>query len=170
MSDYTIGIDPGVTGAMAMIHDGRVVRVDDIPTYEHKVGKRIQNVLNAALLARTITSWCKGRNVMIWVEQTQIRGGSGRIPGVTSVFSSGRTFGIIEGVIATLGCPVQYIHPNVWKTSHRLQKKTKDDSIARAIELYPHAIEDLARKKDHGRAEAILIAHYGAVAALLAPV
>lgn len=166
---YIIGIDPGVTGAMAMISpSGKIIDIHDLPTLEHKVGKRTQRTLNAYGLARTIAKWSEFTPMMIWVEQSQIRGGSGRAPGATSCFSTGRTFGTIEGIIAALGVPVQYVHPRTWKTAHRLVGKTKDDSRTRALEIYPEYTTHLARKKDHNRAEAILIAHYGRVQSQLA--
>ncbi|MFK0570598.1 hypothetical protein [Endozoicomonas sp.] len=79
--------------------------------------------------------------------------------GVTSMFNMGRSFGAIEGVISTINLPLTYITPVTWKRRARLIGKEKDVSRTRALELYPAA--PLTRKKDHNRADAILIARYG---------
>ena len=79
--------------------------------------------------------------------------------GVASTFKFGKGYGEIIGVLATLGLGYRAISPAVWKREMGLQRAEKADSRRKAQELYPTA--SLARVKDHGRAEALLIAEWG---------
>ena len=81
--------------------------------------------------------------------------------GVSSVFSFGHSFGTISGVLAALKVPMELITPGRWKKAFQLVGTEKEASRALAIQLYPQAAEWLARKKDHGRAEALWLARFG---------
>ena len=81
--------------------------------------------------------------------------------GVTSVFSFGRSTGVVEGVVAALGLSLTRTKPQVWKRQAGLLNRGKDASRGRALDLYPHAAQWLARVRDTGRAEAILIGRFG---------
>jgi len=77
--------------------------------------------------------------------------------GRMGAFSQGCTLGSLLASLQVLGCRVELIQPSEWKKHFNLSKD-KTASINKARLLYPDA--DLKRAKDHGRAEAILIAHY----------
>ena len=81
--------------------------------------------------------------------------------GASSGFKFGRATGAIEAAIALSGLPVEIVEPSVWKRALRLPGKDKEAARQRALELFPGAHSLLARKRDHGRAEAILIAMFG---------
>ena len=81
--------------------------------------------------------------------------------GASSGFKYGRAVGALEAAIALSGIPVQIIEPSMWKRALRLPGKDKEAARQCALELFPAAHALLARKKDHGRAEAALIALYG---------
>jgi len=68
-------------------------------------------------------------------------------------------YGAIQGVVQTLGNPLHFVTPQKWKKAAGLIGADKDYARTKALQLYPDA--DLARKKDIGRADAILIARYG---------
>ena len=79
--------------------------------------------------------------------------------GVSSMFGFGVSYGILQGVIASLGIPSVLVTPQRWKKAAGLMGKPKDYARTLAQRLYPAA--ELSRKKDIGRADAILIARYG---------
>ena len=54
------------------------------------------------------------------------------------------------------------IEASMWKKFHALRGGDKEAGRQRALQLFPAAHALLARKKDHGRGEAALIALYGA--------
>jgi hypothetical protein len=79
-----------------------------------------------------------------------------------------RSLGAIEAVFDVLRFPAALIEPACWQRYYGLQgKKAKreagsmPEAIRVACELYPRAAHMLQRVKDHNRAEALLIAHYG---------
>ena len=81
--------------------------------------------------------------------------------GVSGMFSLGDSFGVVRALAEAYRAPrVQYISPAVWKKALGLLKQEKAASLALARRLYPTARPMLYRKKDEGRAEALLIAHY----------
>jgi crossover junction endodeoxyribonuclease RuvC len=79
--------------------------------------------------------------------------------GVASTFRFGAAFGVAVGVIQATGLPMEFVQPAQWKKRAGVLRTAKDYARTRALELYPHA--DLARKRDQGRADALLIARYG---------
>jgi len=150
---------------MAMVDDKSVIDVIDLPIREAADGKR---VLNTEMLAHTINRWChQWPEVVVWVEQATMR--PMPRPSIQSVYSISRMFGALEGMLAVLGQCARFVEPVVWKRSHSLLKKPKGASIVMASEIYANAAPYLTRVKDHDRAEAMLIAHYGMVTAMLAP-
>lgn len=76
------------------------------------------------------------------------------------MFRFGYAAGQIVGVIDALSIPVIWVSPSVWKRSFMLGKD-KEFSRVKAIEAFPDMRALFARKKDHGRAEAALIALWG---------
>jgi len=81
--------------------------------------------------------------------------------GSTSMFSFGKSAGKVEGVLATLSIPFMQPTPQSWKRRAGALKKEKDFTRTLAIQLYPAYAELFERKKDVGRADAVLIARYG---------
>lgn len=160
MSDVIIGIDPGLTGALAFMQpNGLLEEVVDMPVMAKGKGKtRVKNQINApalsAILQERLLSPPKMRAATVYLERVSAMSGQG----VASVFSLGDTYGCIRGVVGSLGIPIHIITPQMWKKFYTLPSD-KEVCRAKAIELYPAA--PLERKKDHNRAEAILIARYG---------
>jgi crossover junction endodeoxyribonuclease RuvC len=105
--------------------------------------------LDAASLSRLVRD---SRVAMAIVEHV------GAMPkqGVASTFKFGQATGIIQGVLAANGVPLHYVRPTVWKKHFGLAGKDKEAARALAIRLYPD-VTGLDRKKDHGRAEALLM-------------
>lgn len=162
-----VGIDPGLSGALALIDEQyRFIACEDIPTMAR--GKTKKRKVNVPELARIIREWEPSLGVLELV--TGAIGKPGRIcphcgmrknVGAASGFNFGHTAGAIEATIAALGFPYVLMSPQVWKRKAGLLGTDKEASRAKAIELWPGA--PLSRKKDHARAEALLIARFGCV-------
>lgn len=80
--------------------------------------------------------------------------------GRQSAFNFGQGYGVLKGVLSTLDIPYTIISPAKWKKHFNLNRD-KDASRLLATRLYPKNAKDFLRKKDDGRAEALLIARYG---------
>jgi crossover junction endodeoxyribonuclease RuvC len=80
--------------------------------------------------------------------------------GVTSVFSFGRSLGVVEGVLTTMKIKTTLITPQTWQKRMAVTGG-KDGSRARAMDLFPEQAQMFKRVKDDGRADAALIAAFG---------
>jgi crossover junction endodeoxyribonuclease RuvC len=152
-----LGFDPGITGAVAVLVDDKIVSVIDMPVVEKRIASgKMRRRVSAAGIADIINNriFSPNTGVEAWVEQVSPRPGEGTV----SSFSFGRSVGVIEGVLAGLGVPTNFVAPPVWMKELRVPR---DGSIGRCLEIYPYLAKDLSRKKDHGRADAALIALFG---------
>jgi len=150
-----IGIDPGLSGAIAIINGTDSLTVFDMPTITVERNGKAKRQVSASELA-LILKTAKSDDCHVFVEKVSAMAGQG----VTSVFSFGRSFGMIEGILAALHMPVTYVAPATWvKAVHR--GAGKDASRSRAMELFPDNQADFKRVKDDGRSDASLIAYWG---------
>ena len=150
-----IGIDPGLSGAIAIIEDNKIKELFDMPVMPD--GKKNKRQLNNALLVKLIKDNIKNlEDTVMVVEQVNAMPGQG----VTSMFNFGQTFGAIKGICAALGLPIFFVRPAKWKKHFELINSSKDASRTKAIEMYPSISEQLSKKKDVNKSDAILIARY----------
>ena len=150
-----IGIDPGLSGAIAVLEDNKVLNIFDIPVMSE--GKKNKRQLNSALLVSLLKqNISKNEEIAVVVEQVNAMPGQG----VTSMFNFGQTFGAIKGICAALGLPIFFVRPSKWKKHFELINSSKDSSRTKAIEMYPNLSKDLAKKKDVNKSDAILIARF----------
>ena len=149
-----IGIDPGLSGGIAILDDLKIFDVFDMPILSE--GKKNKNQLNSAQLVNIIKKNIVSGNTFVIVEQVSAMPGQG----VTSMFNFGQTFGSIKGICAALNLPIFYVRPAKWKKHFELINSSKDASRTKVIEMYPSISDRLSRKKDVNKADAILIARY----------
>ncbi len=147
-----IGIDCGLTGALAVIYPTGEAEVRDMPVAT--INGRL--LVNPAVVADILRGWTCGGRTLVMIENQQARPEQGR----TSIYSLGRSAGIVEGVCATIGLPYETAPPARWKKMMGLSS-AKEDARGLACRLFPLLASELARKKDHGRAEALLLAEIG---------
>ena len=140
-------VDPGLTGAVAFYFpEADAISVRDMPV--------VAGDVDAAGLAALLKQM---RPDIAVVEQVASRPGQG----VASMFKFGSGFGMVQGVIAALEVPRHLVTPQRWKKHFRLDAE-KESARALALKLWPARADLFGRKKDAGRAEAALIAKYGA--------
>ena len=150
-----IGIDPGLSGGIAVLKNNSIQKLYDMPVMPE--GKKNKRQLNSAQLAKLIKDNIdKNEEVVIVVEQVNAMPGQG----VTSMFNFGQSFGVLKGICAALKLPLHYVRPVKWKKHFNLINTEKDASSTRVIEIFPHISNQLSRKKDANKADAILIANY----------
>lgn len=170
-----LGIDPGLKGALALYDPlfQEIVDFTDMPTTARPNGK---TEIDAAKLLGWLGGKSAGRDASgdqprhsqiryCLLErvhaQTYIDGsGQRRGQGAVASFSFGLGYGIVIGVLTALGIPIYPVQPAVWKGALGLSSD-KMASIALARKRWPELQDSLTRKKDDGRAEAMLIAAFG---------
>ncbi len=142
-----IGIDPGVTGAIALIHDDGLEVFDwpgdEVAASDLIMSLRVKYRIKGAALEDMGIGPALGKF------------GSSRLS---------ENKGIWRGVLASHGIPFRLVRPQTWKKGvlpmggKFTDKEKKKASLAVARRLFPSA--DLGREKDHNRADALLIADW----------
>ena len=149
------GIDPGVSGAISVLENKKVIEVYDMPTMID--GKKNKKQVNGAQVCNIIKERLNDdKEVIIVVEQVSAMPGQG----VTSMFNFGQSFGVLKGICAALKLPIYFVRPVKWKKYFNLIKTNKDASRTKVIEIYPYISSKIPRKKDSNKADSILIAKY----------
>jgi crossover junction endodeoxyribonuclease RuvC len=145
---WILGVDPGLSGALGFYCSARPdqAAAEDMPV----AGGEIDPVTLARRIAQR-------RPVVAVVERVSARPKQG----VASTFKFGAAYGAVRGVLGALQVPVHLVTPGLWKRHYHL-RSDKEDARALALRLFPATSACFHRRKDHGRAEAALIARYGA--------
>lgn len=167
MTSIVIGVDPGVTGALARFASGVLTDIKDMPVTLktlHRSGadlrdliggkKKIeQRAIDSAGLADLLREWTAGHSAVVFKEKMSTRPNqnSSKIMLVD---------GILIGTLAGIGVECRFVEPAEWK---RVMRVPADKKLARqiAIDTFPSWKTTFARAMDHNRAEAALIGLYG---------
>lgn len=155
-----LGADPGFTGAIAFLDPGTMeLQVHDMPVVAETKGKVIINLMGLGMLLAPGSqhNQPKDGRFMAVIEKVHAmpkQGGS-------STFRFGEGYGALQMACAGHGYEMRYVTPHVWKKHFKLNS---DGNASRglATQRFPANAGDFLRVKDHGRAEAALIALYGA--------
>ncbi len=151
------GIDPGISGAISILENKKVIEVFEMPTMID--GKKNKRQVNGSQLTNIIKEKLnenKEKEIAVVVEHVNAMPGQG----VTSMFNFGQSFGVIKGICSALSLPIYFVRPTKWKKYFNLIKTNKDASRTKVIEIYPQISDKISRKKDSNKADAILIARY----------
>lgn len=178
-----IGIDPGLSGALALVGSRGLEAVADMPIMQRGVSRRTirvrrkgqepeerkveitVNQVNGAALIQLLKEWTSGHDLIEFLvvleHQAPFRIPGQKPQGASSVFSLGHTTGTVETAVVACRLPTVEITPQAWKKAFKIPggKEHKGKARSLAQRYYPEA--ELSRVKDHNRAEAILIARYG---------
>ncbi len=153
VANLILGVDPGLSGAMALYNPmlDSVVDVWDMPTHELK-GRRFIDIYQ---LADIVSKFAKEVKIAIIEELSSMPR-----DGVKQAFKLGQGHGIITGIVAANMVPIQPVTPSVWKAQMGLSHD-KDLSRKKASYMFPKESVRFSKKKDDGRAEAVLLAVFG---------
>lgn len=138
-----IGIDPGKTGALAVIFGG----MDEMVLVPFDEQDYINTLRNLA-----------GQKVKACLEHVTAMPKQG----VTSMFNFGQNFGYIKGLLEAFGIPYELVRPQKWKKEFSITGD-KNSSIEVCKRLFPGVSllrTDRCRKDDNNMAEALLMAEY----------
>ena len=152
-----IGIDPGISGSICFLQNGKIIDVVEMPTMIE--GKKNKKQVNGSQIFNEISERIKKidkSDIRVIIEQVSAMPGQG----VTSMFNFGQSFGILKGLCSAMQLPMYFVRPLKWKKYFNLINSEKDASRTRAIEIFPYFSGKLSRKKDSNKADAILIASF----------
>lgn len=148
-----LGIDPGLSGALAFLGDGELL-IYDIPTLKIERNGKAKRQIDLYKLLEIVRTY---QVTHCYLESVGAMPGQG----VSSMFQMGRGFGQIEGIVTACGFPVTYVTPMKWKKALGVPKD-KDGARQRASQLMPQWVHNWSLRRDDGKAESALIAYYGA--------
>lgn len=140
---FYIGIDPGKSGAIAII-DG-------------STGVILTSVFGE-IAYRGMLEQVDPAHSVCCLEHVGARPGQG----VTSMFNFGENFGFIRGLLLAFGIPYQTVTPSKWKREFSVTKD-KGSSITACQRLFPRVsllANERCRVPHDGIAEALLLAEY----------
>ena len=104
-----VGIDPGITGAVAFWKNGTLGYVYDMPVDAGRVN------------GRELCDWLDGHADVVYLEWTQPMPKNGSI----ASYSLGLNSGIVIGVVQALGISLERVRPSTWKLAMGLRNKPK---------------------------------------------
>lgn len=167
-----LGIDLGLTGAVAVLVDRRIVEVHDLPVVEVLVAKKRRHEHAPAAAVDLVRDLVARHQPQLAVLEAlhamparrqpgeDDRSFQGRLAsGASANFARGAALFTYLTALAAADVPVERVSPQKWKRSFGLGAE-KEVARRTAIELFPHALQWLRRVKDHDRSEAILLAEY----------
>lgn len=166
-----VGVDPGLDGALALVVDGYLLAVKDMPTWE-KAGKTklafdadglpsekrgVIRMMDVVAVRGLLATWTEAWNIeAVVMERAQVRPEQGASSGAKSMFAAGE----VSGVVVGMGLRREFVAAGKWKSDMGVTAD-KATSLKRIVELEPGMASWFKRKKDDGRAEAALIALWG---------
>ena len=152
-----IGIDPGISGSICFLDNGKILDVIEMPIMAD--GKKNKKQVNGSQVYNEISKRVKQfekNQIRVVIEHVSAMPGQG----VTSMFNFGQSFGILKGICTAMQLPMYFVRPTKWKKYFNLLNSEKDASRTRAIEIFPYFSSELSKKKDANKADAILIANF----------
>jgi crossover junction endodeoxyribonuclease RuvC len=136
-----IGIDPGVSGGIAVVGDG-----------EQYLGPPRLKLKDATELdIAAFLAYINVDTAFAVIEQVS----SSPQMGVVSAFTFGQSYGFLRGLLSALAIPFVPVRPQKWqKAMGCMSKGDKNVTKAKAQQLYP------GEKITHATADALLLATY----------
>jgi len=122
-------------------------------------GKKNKRQVNGAQIYNEIFNRTKNyskKNIKVIIENVSAMPGQG----VTSMFNFGQSFGVLKGICSAMQLSMYFVRPAKWKKYFNLINTEKDASRTKVIEIFPYISQQLSRKKDSNKADAILIASF----------
>jgi crossover junction endodeoxyribonuclease RuvC len=142
-----LGIDPGMTGAIAVIDRGQLVALMSMPVADGRV--------DGTAVADLLLDYMPDH---VCIEDVHAMPRNGSISG----FKLGYNLGVVIGAVHAARIPLTRVSPQRWKKTYSLIGKDKSASRSLAMELYPSHAGDFRLKRDDGKADAVLIARWAA--------
>lgn len=147
-----LGIDPGLSGAVAWLDGAGWLVVKDCPTLA--AGKGTRRTYDPAAMLEMLAS--------LKPDVAVLENPNASAPRMNNMASAslGECIGLWRMALTALSIPYELVAPVSWKAKMGLIGKGKDGSRSKARELWPAHAALFALVKHDGRAEAALLAEH----------
>lgn len=155
-----LGLDPGLGGAVGVLYDSETwAEVWDTPVTAATIRGRTRREYDLRAMWTLLNTALRWRGDGAGQSLAVIEAVS-PMPreGVVSASRSGYGAGVWHGLLTAIGIPYRIVHPATWKRAEGLIGRDKAASRLEAQRRFPSV--ELGRVKDHGRAEALLLADF----------
>lgn len=149
-----LAVDPGINGAMALFIAGRAELVIDMPTVTQRVNRNNRRHPDVRALSAIVGAAIEHADMLPLLVMERVSATPN--DGASRAFVFGRFFESVRQCAACYGMDERTVPPSKWMQDLR-KPKGKPASLAMAREHFPGFQQRLARAKDDGRAEALLI-------------
>jgi len=153
-----IGIDPGMSGAITVYstEHKEIIVAENFRLQEKSHGKGKE--IDGRAACEQLKAYA-GVSPIVYLERVKAMPRQG----VSSMFSFGRSFGLIEGIVFANKWPIHYPLPNEWKKHHGISGKDKSAALTLFKNMEPGwQIDFLPKEQQLGIADSYLIARFGA--------
>jgi hypothetical protein len=163
-----LGIDIGLTGAICRLGGGLPPRLEDLPNLPDgapRPGRGNSEWQPMRLDGRALLHLMRelvpaDQSALVLIEDIRPRPNPTRGTSIVTEGSLMRSRGVVESAVEIARFQLQAVVPQTWQKMYGLGGASTDELLALARSLYPDLDSQLKRKKDHNRADAVLIAHY----------
>lgn len=161
-----IGVDSGLSGAIAFMHVNSTNKALDITVYvtpvievkkNNKKRREYVDTQIRDLIVDEMDAVVGPLSVCMVVEKVHAMPGNG----IKQAFNFGVGYGLWRGLATGLNIPLHEVTPQAWKKEIMQGISDKDAARFKAQKLFPQLSHEFKLKKDDGKAEALLIAEYG---------
>lgn len=162
------GIDPGSASPSGAVYQqpkgakGAIIHAFDIPMIGEENERRVDVIGFVRIIQDYGVTHCVIERVNAMPSIPDPKTGERRVMGTASMFRFATAYGDLRTTVRLCGFEPRFVMPAQWKKFYSIKGPNKEHSRQLAIDLWPQMADMLARKKDEGRAEAMLIARYGA--------
>lgn len=153
---YIGGIDPGLTGALAVLDfQNYRLHIWDTPVNLVKVGDKTRKRCDEIAYREALDTYDLD---LCMIERVQSTPNDGHV----GAFTFGKVTGIAIGLIVGLDIALAEVTPAKWKMQMGVPAD-KEAARYRATDFFPNCGDAWRRQMDHGRSEAAIIALYAAI-------
>lgn len=164
-----IGIDVGLTGAICRLGGNQPARVEDLPSLPDgapRAGRGNNEFQPMRLDGRALLHILRelvpaDETAIVVMEDIRPRPNPLRGTSIVTEGSLMRSRGVVEAAVEIARFKLHAVVPQTWQKLYGCGGANERELLALARSLYPELDSDLKRVRDHNRADAVLIAHYG---------
>lgn len=156
---WYVGIDNGLNGGIVVLDsDQKIMEKITMPVIKEK-GKTMYDVSGIVRFFQSLIMKDFDRKIFVCLEKAYTR----PVQGIRSAFNTGYGYGVIQGVLETLGISYETVTPQTWMKEFGIDSKNEKGSVLFCQRKYPNekwTATERSTKSHDGLTDAMVIALY----------